>query len=189
MIVSFAGNAGAGKSTAAAKIADALGWPRYYMGGLRRQRAQELGMTLEEYNKMGETDPKTDLEVDEFQKELGQKEDNFIIEGRTSWHFIPQSFKVFLDVDPKEGAARILHSIQKHNNRNETSQNIETIEQMMELNKERKTSDTLRYEKYFGIDAYDTGNFDYVIDTTHMSPDEVFNVILEAIQHKIKENS
>ena len=71
MIISFCGAEGAGKSTIAQMLAEKLGWPRYYMGGLRRQKARERGLSLEESNKLGESAPSTDLEVDMYQKELG----------------------------------------------------------------------------------------------------------------------
>ena len=89
----FNGSAGSGKSTIAEKLAAELKWPRYYIGAIRREAALKRGLTLEEYNKLGETDPQTDIEVDNYQKELGERSDNFIIEGRTSWYFIPHSLK------------------------------------------------------------------------------------------------
>ncbi|HTW96183.1 MAG TPA: AAA family ATPase, partial [Candidatus Methylomirabilis sp.] len=119
MIVSISGAEGAGKSTIAKMLAAKLGWPRYYMGGISREKAREHGMTLEEYNKWGETDPRRDREIDDYQKKLGETQDNFIIEGRTSWHFIPQSFKIFLDISFEEGAKRIFGALQKDNSRNE----------------------------------------------------------------------
>ena len=66
MIISISGNHGSGKSTVAKKLAEHLSWPRYYMGGLRREAAARRGMSLGEYNKLGESDPRTDLEVDEY---------------------------------------------------------------------------------------------------------------------------
>jgi predicted cytidylate kinase len=187
MIISFAGNAGSGKSTVAEKIANALNWPRYYIGGLRRARALELGMTLEEYNKLGETDPKTDTEVDLYQTELAEKQDNFIIEGRTSWHFIPDSFKIFIDVDEKVGAQRIFNALIKNNERNETIKAVTSVEEMIDKNRERKQSDALRYQKYYNIDPFDTTNFDLVIDTTHLTPEETFNQVYQAILAKISQ--
>ena len=77
MIISISGTPGAGKSTVAPMLADKLGYKRYYMGGLRREAARKRGLTIEEYNKLGETDPSTDLEVDRYQEELGKKENNF----------------------------------------------------------------------------------------------------------------
>ncbi|MEI8360776.1 MAG: cytidylate kinase family protein [bacterium] len=182
MIISFCGNAGAGKTTAAKQLAKDLGWPHYYIGGLRRQKAKERGLTLEEYNQLGETDPKTDLEVDEYQRELATKEDNFIIEGRTSWYFIPTSFKIFMDVNEEIGAERILKNLQMPNDRNETNKVVNQIKEMQSLNLARKTSDTLRYKQYYNIDVYDKSNFDYVLDTSDLTPDQSYDLIWEKVQ-------
>jgi CMP/dCMP kinase len=187
MIISISGFHGSGKSTVAKKLAKKLSWPRYYMGGLRREAALKKGLTLAEYNKLGETDPSTDLEVDLFQKNLGETEDNFIIEGRTSWHFIPHSLKIYIDVSLEEGANRIFRQLQKENNRNE-DKNLKTIEDVIESLKKRHKSDALRYKKYFNIDVHDKNNYDYVIDTTNLSIEEVFNNIYSFVNKQIKED-
>lgn len=187
MIISISGFHGSGKSTVAKKLAKKLSWPRYYMGGLRREAALKRGLTLAEYNKLGETDPSTDLEVDLFQKKLGETEDNFIIEGRTSWHFIPHSLKIYIDVSLEEGANRIFKQLQKENNRNE-DKDLKTLEDVIESLKKRHKSDTLRYKKYFNIDVHDKNNYDYIIDTTNLSIEEVFNNIYSFVNKKIKED-
>ncbi|NTU99139.1 AAA family ATPase [Candidatus Falkowbacteria bacterium] len=184
MIISFGGNAGSGKSTIAKMLADKLGWPRYYIGGLRRQKAAERGLTLAEYNKLGETDPATDFEVDEYQKELAKGEDNFVIEGRTSWYFIPQSLKIFLDADPDVAAQRILSDMQSNNQRNEG--NASTLAEIKAIAKERKESDTKRYRHYYDIDVFDPKNFDFTLDTSNLTPDEVFSIIYEFVQSKLE---
>lgn len=184
MIISFGGNAGSGKSTIAKMLADKLGWPRYYVGGIRRDKAKERGMTLAEYNKLGETDPSTDIEVDEYQRQLGETEDNFVIEGRTSWHLIPHSLKIFLDVDEKVAAKRLFDELKSENNRNE-GQNFKDIEEVIKLLRERKQSDDLRYRKYYNIEAYNPKNFDYVLDTSKLTEQEVFENIYAYIKEKI----
>jgi len=181
MIISISGAAGSGKSTVAKMLAEKLGWPRYYIGGLRRQKAKEKGMTLSEYNKLGEKDPSTDLEVDEYQRELGRNEDNFIIEGRTSWYFIPHSFKVYFEVDEKEGARRILKDLRSGRGRNE-GKGLETLDAVLDNVRRRRQSDIKRYEKYYGIDVYDEKNYDYVLDTTNLSPQETFDALWREIK-------
>ena len=84
---------------------------------MRREKAKQRGLTLAEYNQLGEIDPETDKEVDQYQRELGEKKDNFIIDGRTSWYFIPHSFKIYIDVEAQEGAKRIFKSLKTKDNR------------------------------------------------------------------------
>lgn len=185
MIISFSGEAGSGKSTIAKMLAEKLNWPRYYIGGLRRQKAALRGLTLDEYNKLGETDPATDKEVDEYQTKLGQTKDNFIIEGRTSWHFIPHSFKIFLNVNEKIGAKRIFNELKGKDGRNE-ARRLNTIDDVIKSLKERKKSDILRYKKYFNINAYDKKNYDLVIDTSKKTAAQVFDEIYALIAKKLK---
>lgn len=180
MIISLSGTGGSGKSTIAKKLSEKLAWPRYYMGGLRREIAAQRGMTLAEYNKLGEVDPETDKEVDEHQKELGEKEDNFIIEGRTSWYFIPHSLKIYLDVEASEGAKRVFSHLQQENKRNE-GHSLDNVEAVKKSVKERQKSDTLRYKKYYNIDVYDPKNYDFYLDTTNLSPEESFEQVYSFI--------
>lgn len=172
-----------GKSTVAIKLAKKLGWPRYYMGRLFREAARKKGMTVEEYEIYGKKHPEADTDVDYYQKELGEKEDNFVIEGRTSFFFIPHSLKVFLDVDLDEAAKRIMHDKNKGKERNERV--FETIEETKKNLILRNSSNQERYNKTYGIkDFLDKSQFDLVIDTTNISPDEVVSKILAEIKKK-----
>lgn len=184
MIISLSGAGGSGKSTIAQMLADKLGWPRYYIGGLRREAAKKRGLTLEEYNKLGESDPATDKEVDEYQAELAKKEDNFIIEGRTSWYFIPQSLKIYLDVNPQEGARRIFSNLKQKNNRNE-ARDLDSEEAVLESNKRRMASDTLRYRQYYGIDVYDPKHYDFYLDTTPLDREKVFQTVWDWVSARL----
>lgn len=185
MIISISGSHGSGKSTIAKLLSEKLGWPRYYMGGLRREAALKRGMTLAEYNKLGESDPSTDLEVDNYQKELGEKEDSFIIEGRTSWYFIPHSLKIYIDVDSKIGAERIFKSLQEKNDRNE-DKDLNSLEDVIKSLEERYKSDKLRYKKYFDIDVYDLKNYDFVINTDNLNIEQVFEKVYSFVKEELK---
>ena len=176
MIISISGKPGAGKTTVAELLAKKLKYKSYYMGGIRRELAKKRGMTLEEYNKLGETDSSTDSEVDEYQKKLGKIEDNFVIQGRTSFKFIPQSFKVYLDVDDDVAIARIWQDIQKNpEQRNEASTSLADVRKNF---KKRMQSDKKRYMKYYGFDCYDQRHYNLVIDTTHQTPEDVVRKIV-----------
>lgn len=162
MIITISGVPGSGKTSVGKIIAERLGWPFYSVGGLRGKMAMDKGLTLDELNTLGETDKTTDTIVDDYQKELGSKEDNFVIEGRLSWHFIPKSFKVFLDCQPAEAARRILAS---KNERPDEKLATDLIEVQRVL-VARLASDMRRYQKIYGIDYLDKSHYDLVLDTT-----------------------
>ncbi len=185
MIITISGLPGSGKTTLGKKLADKLAWSFYSMGGLRRQKAQEKGLTLAEYNKLGETDPETDLEVDRYQEQLGKTEDNFIIEGRTSWHFIPQALKIFLTVDSQVGAERIWYHLQQQDNERNEDHHLDSIEAVLISNEERLASDRKRYQKYFNLDVYDQSHYDLVLDTTKLTPDEVLAKVYEFVINRV----
>ena len=183
MIITITGEPGSGKSTIGEKLAKRLGYERYYIGQIRRDAAKKMGMTLAEYNKYGETHPETDIEVDEYQKKLGQEKDNFIIEGRTSWFLIPRSVKLYITVDPLEGAQRVYKELQKENSRNEDI-NLKTVEDLLKSHEQRMESDKLRYKKFYNRDCYNQNNFDFVIDTTNLTPEQVFEKVWEHVKSK-----
>ncbi|MDZ7799023.1 MAG: cytidylate kinase family protein [Patescibacteria group bacterium] len=185
MIISISGKPGSGKSTVAKKIAEKLNYERYYMGGLRRQAAREKGMTLAEYNRLGEKDFSTDKEVDEYLKKLGQKEDNFIIEGRTAFHFIPHSYKIFLDVEAEEGARRIFKDIKKGGAQRNEAKNLESLEDVLKANQERMRSDDFRYKKYYDLDIFNPKHYDLYLDTTNLSQKNEFKKVFEAVKRTI----
>lgn len=188
MIISFSGTPGSGKSTIAKMLATKLAWPRYYIGGLRREAAKARGLSLAEYNKLGESDPSTDQEVDDYQKKLGQESDNFIIEGRTSWYLIPHSLKIYLKVDPEVGAKRIFSNLKENNKRNE-DKNLEDWTAVLKSNIKRSASDAKRYNKYYGIRVDNEQDYDFVLDTSNLSLEEVFTKVYDFVLKKAKKET
>jgi len=180
MIISLGGMPGSGKTRLSQDLAKELNWTYYDMGGVRRKMALDKGLTLAELNKQGETDPESDLIVDKYQKELGKTNDNFVITSRLSWHFIPQSFKVFLDVEENEAAKRIMNDPAHH----ASGEDFFSLEEAKDFLKKRCESDNLRYQKYFKVDVYDRKNYDLVVDTTNLTPEETFNVVMKAVKEK-----
>lgn len=187
MIISINGTEGSGKSTLAKLLAKKLDWPHYYIGGIRREMAKKRGLTLNEFNKLGETDPRTDLEVDKYQKKLSKKQSRFIIEGRTSWFFIPNSLKIYIDVDEKIGAERIFKELQKPNARNEAKK-IKTLKDVILKNQERRASDNKRYWKYYKIKVHDKRHFNFILNTSNLNKKQAFNILFKYVNQKIKNN-
>jgi CMP/dCMP kinase len=183
MIITISGDPGSGKSTLAKMLAQKLDMKCYSMGNIFREQARQKNMSLEEYYELGAKDETIDKEADAYQTNLGKTEDNFIIEGRTSFYFIPNSLKLYLTVNELEGANRIWRDLQKSDDRNE-AKNINSLNDLVASIKRRRKSEYERYMKYYNFDAFDMKNFDFILDATGLSPDETFQKVLTFIETK-----
>lgn len=177
MIIVIGGRAGSGKSTIAKLVAKKLNLKHYSMGDLQREIAKEKGISLLELGKLEEKDPTIDKDLDNKQKELGKKENNFVIDGRLSAFFIPKAIKIFLDADERTRAERIL----KDERETEKSKNInETIKNM----NKREESENKRFEQFYGLKCYDKSKYDVIIDTTNLIINQVADKVIEAVKNK-----
>jgi len=186
MIVSINGKPGSGKSTVAKKLAGALGYQRHYVGGMRRKAAQAKGMSLNEFNKLGEQSDVTDKEFDEFVRKVGEEKDNFVIESRTAFLFIPHSLKIFLDVSDEVGAKRIWLALKtgEQDDRNE-DKHLKSYEDVLASVKNRLRSDALRYTKYYNVDIFDRKHYDLFLDATNLNADQEFDAVYNFVKEKI----
>ena len=174
MRITINGIPGSGKSTVAKYLAKKLKLKYYSTGQIRRKIARDKGISLAELNKIGEKEAWTDKPVDDFQKKLAKK-DNFIADGRLSWHFIPNSIKILLMVKPEIGAKRIF----KEKRKEEKYGNAKEEERAL---KERLKSDIKRYKKYYGIKSlYGIKNYDIILDTSKMSIKESEKAVEKAV--------
>lgn len=176
MIITLSGKAGSGKTTIGREVAKRLGYKFYSMGDLRGEIAQRRGITIDELNKIGEKEDWTDKEVDDYQEKLGKKEDNFVVDGWTSFHFIPHSVKIFLDVDLDLAAERIFK------NQRPDEKKANSVEEVKKTISNRMKESNERYKKYYSIDIYDLSNYDVVIDSTGMSVEEEIDAVLDYIK-------
>ena len=128
-----------------------------------------------ELSDLAETDSTIDEELDEKQKRIGKEEDNFIMDSRLGFHFIPNSLKIFFTVDLKEATKRIFNDKRKE----ETYKNIE---EAMEFLKKRMRSENVRYKEYYGIDFPKKEFFDLIIDTTDKKPEKIVDEIIKAMK-------
>lgn len=175
MIITISGASGSGKSTVAKLLAKKLNYKHYSIGDFMREIAEKRGISLLELSKLAETDKSIDKELDQRQIDLGKTEDNFVIDARLGYHFIPNSKKIFLDADLKESAKRILADKgrkEKNVNLQNTTENIQ----------KRQASEQKRYKEYYNLDIYDKTNYDLIIDTTKLTPEQVVDKILEYIK-------
>jgi cytidylate kinase len=160
-IITIAGALGSGKSSTAKLVASALGYSHFSSGDLFRAVAKERGLTIEEINKVAELEVEIDHAVDERLQQMAD-ESKFVIDSRMAYHWIPNSFKVYLDLEPHAAAERIYNHIKKEGR---LSQEAESIEQLLEATQERQASEKKRYLSLYQVNVEDLSVFDAVIDT------------------------
>ena len=176
MIVTISGNLGSGKTTIAKAIAEKFKIKHYSAGDFMRDMAEERGITLLELSKLAEEDSAVDKEIDERNKILAEKENDFVIDSRLAWYFIPNSLKIFVKCDLDEAARRVFPRKQKGDDENIT------VEATAENIRRREKSEIERYKKYYGIDLQDESNYDLVVDTTEQKKEDVIKKVLEWVE-------
>ncbi|HSX05492.1 MAG TPA: nucleoside monophosphate kinase [Candidatus Saccharimonadales bacterium] len=180
-IITIAGRPGSGKSSTAKTIATELGYQHFSSGDLFRALGRELGIDVLQTNlsaEKGEIEVDVDRLVDERLQTIGATEDRVIIDSRTAWHWIPGSFKVFLDLDLNTAAERILATMDDDRLASEHIKR-DPVE-YAELLKHRLESETRRYKALYNIDPYVMSNYDLVINTGEHNLTEVVQQVLSA---------
>lgn len=146
-----------------------------------RDMALERGISLIDLGKEAENDGGViDSILDERQKQFGLTKDDFIIDGRLAFHFIPHALKIFLTVDPEEAARRIFED----KNRTSVVESHESMDEVIVKVKIRRTNENERYMKYYGVHIYDMDLYDIIIDTTKLSPEQVANKVIMEIEKR-----
>lgn len=182
MIITISGVPGSGKSTVARLVAKKLGFRHYSAGDFMREIAEKRGMSLLELGKAAEKDRSIDRELDERTIQLGKKEDDFVMDSRLAYHFIPNSLKVFLEADAKEAARRIFGDVRKKLGGRKVEKESTSLAATLAAIKRRKESEQVRYRKYYNLNPYDEKQYDLVIDTTKATPDKVAEKVVTAVK-------
>lgn len=174
MKITIFGLAGTGKTTTGKIIAEKLGYEYMSTGNIFRQMATDQGLTLNEFEKLTESDEKYDRELDEVKvTEYGKNNDNFVLESRLAWHFVPDSIKIRLYCEANIRIQRVANRENK------------PFDQVEDETSSREESIYKRYKNLYGLaDISNPNNFDLNIDTTHIGIDEVVNAVLEFVKGK-----
>jgi CMP/dCMP kinase len=170
--ISITGDLGSGKSTVCRYLKENFGLKVYSIGQIQRSLAEKYSMDICAFNRYMETHPEIDEEIDTELAKIGQRDEAMVLDSRMAWHFVPDSFKVFLSVDSNEAAKRIMLD---ERGGVETYASLEDAKLRLI---ERKRSENLRYMTKYGVDCSNPFNYDMIIDSTDISPEQVADTII-----------
>lgn len=174
-IISLAGDLASGKGTVSKILMDELNYGVYRNGEFFRQLAKEHNMDVTEFNKYVKNHPEIDQQIEKSAGEYAKTHDYFIIDARLGWYVAPESFKVYMSVDIDESARRAFNDENR-----KSSEDYSSIEEQKKSIQERYIIENERYWKLYKVRKDDMSNYDFVIDTTYLTPQEVANRIKEA---------
>ncbi len=180
MIITITGKPCSGKSAAIAYIMDKYGFTKFSGGELFRRIATERGIDILELNR--QRDISVDKLCDDEIAKIGARDLNkdIIFDSRTAWHFIPKSFKVFLDIEQDEQVRRMLGS-----GRTDEKIDLTPEEAKASLN-ERWNLENERYMSIYGINNCNPSVFDLVVDTSNLTVEEVGEKIINGYQEYVQ---
>jgi len=179
-IITIAGRPGSGKSTTAKGVAKQLGFKHFSSGDLFRQVSKEHGVDVLQLNLDAErVEGISDVDelVDQKLRDIGETEKEIVIDSRMAWHWMPDSFKVFLDLDLKTAAERILSSMTLE--RMEAENIPTTPEEYATVLLKRLESESRRYKKMYDVDPYHVENYDLIVDTRVYGPEEAITYVMQ----------
>lgn len=175
MIITISGRPGSGKSVVASAVADTLGLPHVSAGDFMRQIAAERDLSILELSRSAEDHSAIDNEIDARTVRLAEEGGDFVMDARLGWHFIPGSFKVFLEVRPEVATRRIFDASRGTEHENT---DLESTRRAIER---RTESERHRYLEFYDLDYTDHSHYDLVVDTSDITVDEVVARIVDRL--------
>lgn len=186
MHITITGKLGSGKSTVAKKLVELYGFEIFSTGAILRAAAAERGMDLLDLNKELNSKLDSDRSMDDLidnttiRVARERKDDKLIFDSRMAWHFVPDSFKVFVTVDPCVAAARVMKDPRP-------GEPAEDVDELCAELVERSKVEQARFQYLYGVDYYDYNNFNLVVDSSHRTPDEIVAIVWEGFNEYRKD--
>lgn len=165
LVITVAGNHGSGRSTNAKLLAEALGLKYISTGMLFRERAEELGVTLEEMNKIAAEDPDFDNWLDNRTKEESRKRGVVIDANLSAWMADDPDLRIFVTCPFEVRVKRIA---------DRENRDYGDVEQETRV---REESELIRYKEYYRVDISDLSVYDVILNTSLYDVEGVLHIL------------
>lgn len=172
MLLTVSGPPGSGKSTAAAGLAEALGYEHISGGDIFRDIAADRGMTLGELNALAEEDDDIDRDLDRRLRGIAAERDDLVLESRLAGWMAGEhaDLRIWLDAPTDVRADRI------------GTREDKPLKQAKEETITREDSEALRYREYYDIDIEDLSIYDLIVNTARWGADETTGLLVSAVE-------
>lgn len=175
LVIAISGKPGAGKTTYAKAISQALNLRYLSVGSFFREIALRKGVDLLSLHKIAEGDEEYDLMVDRLALEEAKK-GNVVVEGHLAGWILKDlaDLKIYLTVPLEVGALRI------------SRRDGKPFEEALREVKLREESNRRRYLKIYGYDIADLSVYDLVINTDKWSKEFLLEAVVNMVKSALK---
>ncbi len=184
MFIAINGQLGSGKSEVCRWLEKNHCFKVFSTGRIQREYAISNGISTLEQNQKSKEDHSLDHIIDNKLLEFAEQNLglNVVFDSRLAFHFVRDSFKVHLLVNPSVAAKRV------YLNRNTSEEQYNNETEAMYRLVERRRLERDRYISIYGVDMSDLVHYDLIIDTTTLSIDEVCEIVFSEYQKFVNGN-
>lgn len=181
-IISLGGELASGKGTVSKILIKRLNFGVYKNGDYFRKLARDMGMDVTNFNIYVKEHPEIDRQIENSASEYAKTHDNFIIDARLGWYAVPESFKVYLKVNIDVAAKRAFEDKER-----KSSEKFNTVEEQKQDMQKRYQLENERYWQLYGVRKEDESNYDFVLDTTNLTPEQVADKVEQEYKNWLKQ--
>ncbi|KQC04085.1 MAG: cytidylate kinase [Methanoculleus sp. SDB] len=172
MRITISGPPGSGTTSLAKFLVARHGFDLISAGEVFRSLARERGMDLAAFGKLAEEDASVDKMIDARQKEVGEKRDDIIIEGRLAgWMVTNADLRIWVTASLTCRGARVAE-------RDGGDPGVAA-----DMTAEREECEALRYSKYYAIDIADLSPYDLVVSSEKWGKEELGMIVTTALEY------
>lgn len=182
MIITITGKPCSGKGTVGKLFCNKYNFEYICTGDMFRKLSQEMSKTITSIQE-DESVKIIDAQIDGYIENLGKEKlnENILIDSRLAWHFIPNSFKVFIDVDWDIAGERLVQA-------NRPTEQYSNVNEAISALQHRWKIENDRYTELYSTNNLDTKQYNLYLSSNNKTPEELCDIIFDSYQKFLSKN-